>query len=57
LTGEFNSSMLAHRQFTLAARATGSVAHDGYLTVPRGSLSIVLRRGTVSQQVVAQPVG
>ena len=57
LTGAFNSSELARRQFTLTARATGSVADDGYLTIPRGSLSIVLRRGTVTQQVVAQPVG
>jgi hypothetical protein len=57
LTGAFNRSVLAHRQFALTARATGSVADDGYLTVSRGSLSIVLRRGTVTQQVVAQPVG
>jgi hypothetical protein len=57
LTGAFDPSVLGRRDLTLTARATGSLSDGGYVIVPRGSLSIVLRRGTVSQQVVAQPAG
>jgi hypothetical protein len=33
----------------------GSFTDDGYVVTPQGSLSVVLRRGHVTQQVITEP--
>lgn len=58
--GGFGTSLapgaLGHHQFALAVRASGSFSDDGYVISPHGRLSIVLRRGPITQQVATQPV-
>ncbi len=48
---------LEHREFTIEARATGTLQDDGYAIVPHGRLSLLLRRGPVTQQVFSAPTG
>ncbi len=48
---------LAHRQFTLRLRATGSLSDDGYVMSAEGDLSVLLRRGRITQQVITAPGG
>jgi hypothetical protein len=57
LTTVLAAGGLAHRLVTLRVRASGSVEDDGYVISPQGRLSIVLGRGRITQDVVAQPVG
>jgi hypothetical protein len=48
-------SALEHRQFTVALHATGTLQDDGYVIVPHGRLSVLLRRGPTTQQVFSEP--
>jgi hypothetical protein len=57
LAGSLDRSALGHRQFTIEARGTGTSADDGYVFAARGRLSLVLRRGRITQQVMTQPTG
>ena len=57
LAGPLSRSALGHRQFTIEARGTGTSSDDGYVIVARGRLSLVFRRGRITQQVIVQPAG
>ncbi len=57
LRGSFDRAALGHTQFTIGLRSTGSFADDGYAVTPHGRLSILLRRGRITQQVVSEPTG
>jgi hypothetical protein len=48
---------LQHREFTIKARASGTLNDDGYVMVPHGHVSVLLRRGPVTQQVFPEPTG
>ena len=47
---------LAHEQFTVTVRPQRSLTDDGYVISPRGRISVVLRRGRITSQVLRQPV-
>ena len=47
---------LGHRQFAVTLRGSGSFSDDGYVISRRGRLSVVVRRGRITQQVATQPV-
>ncbi|MBV9801626.1 MAG: hypothetical protein JO130_00485, partial [Solirubrobacterales bacterium] len=57
LSASLAKGALEHRQFTIAARATATLQNDGYVIVPRGRLSVLVRRGPVTQQVFSEPAG
>ncbi len=57
LVASFDRAALGHREFSLGLRATGSLQDDGYVIVPHGRLSMLLRRGRITQQVIAGPTG
>jgi hypothetical protein len=46
---------LGRRVFTVKLHGKGSFTDDGYVVTPQGSLSVVLRRGHVTQQVITEP--
>jgi hypothetical protein len=48
---------LGRRRFTIGLRSGGRFNDDGYVLTPYGHLSVVLRRGGITQQVMSQPVG
>ena len=48
-------SMLGQREFTIQLRGTGTSSDDGYVTHAHGHLSLVLRRGRITQQVSSEP--
>jgi hypothetical protein len=57
LAGRFDRSVLGHRQFTIKVAGKGTSSDDGYAIVARGRLSLVLRRGRISQQIDTEPTG
>ena len=57
LRGSFDRAALGRTQFTIGLRSTGSFADDGYAVTPHGRLSILLRRGRITQQVTSEPTG
>lgn len=50
-------SVLGHREFTVQLRGKGTLADDGYAIRARGRMSLVLRRGRITQQVSVAPAG
>lgn len=48
-------SMLGHREFAIRLRGKGTSSDDGYEIDARGHLSLVLRRGRITQQISTQP--
>lgn len=48
-------SVLGHREFTIRLRGMGTLADDGYGIQARGRMSLVLRRGRITQQVTVEP--
>jgi hypothetical protein len=48
-------SALARPVFTIGLRPAAALEDDGYVMTPTGHLSVVVRRGPVSQQVLTQP--
>jgi hypothetical protein len=48
---------LRHPRLKITLRASARFGDDGYLVTPRGNLSLVLRRGRISQSVQVQPTG
>ncbi|MGN6869678.1 MAG: hypothetical protein ACTHMY_14900 [Solirubrobacteraceae bacterium] len=57
LIASFNRATLGHREFSVRVRAKGSPTDDGYVIVPHGRLSMLLRRGRITQQVISAPAG
>jgi hypothetical protein len=55
LSASLAAGALGQRQFTIGLRAAGAFTDDGYVVAPQGRLLVVLRRGTITQQVVTQP--
>jgi hypothetical protein len=49
--------MMGPREFGITFGPVGSLTDDGYTLTVHGHLSLVLRRGRISQQVVAEPTG
>ena len=49
--------MMGPREFGVTFRPVGSLTDDGYTLTLHGHLSLVLRRGRISQQVVTEPAG
>ena len=49
--------VIGPRAFSVTFRPVGSLGDDGYTLTLHGHLSLVLRRGRIVQQVVAEPVG
>lgn len=48
-------STLGHPEFTIQLRGKGTSSDDGYVIHARGRLSLVLRRGPVTQQRTDEP--
>jgi hypothetical protein len=48
---------LGRRTFTIGLRPAGPVGDDGYTLAVHGQLSLVLRRGRITQQVITEPTG
>lgn len=55
-SGAVSLSAIGRRTFTVAVRPRGSVLDDGYSASLQGRLALRLRRGRVTQQVLAEPV-
>jgi hypothetical protein len=49
--------MMGPREFGVTFRPVGSLTDDGYTFTLHGHLSLVLRRGRITQQVVTEPAG
>jgi hypothetical protein len=57
LSASIPAGALAHAQFKIALRPSHEFGDDGYVVSPSGRVSLVLRRGRVSQSVQVQPTG
>jgi hypothetical protein len=57
LGASLDRSALSLGQFTIELGGTRTYSDDGYVIVARGRLSVVLRRGRVTQQVFSEPGG
>jgi hypothetical protein len=55
LSAPLTRSQLGHRRFTIHVGGKGTSSDDGYTIRSHGRLSLVLRRGRVTQQVTAEP--
>jgi len=55
LSGPLDRSVLDRRQFRLQVGGRGTSSDDGYVIRAHGHLSLVLRRGRITQQVSAEP--
>jgi hypothetical protein len=55
LGAPLSRSALGHRQFTIQVGGSGTSSDDGYEIRVRGHLSLVLRRGRITQQVSSEP--
>jgi hypothetical protein len=55
LSGPLDRSALDRRQFRLQVGGSGTSSDDGYVIRAHGHLSLVLRRGRITQQVSAEP--
>jgi hypothetical protein len=57
LSSSPDRAALGHREFTLDVRGRGASSDDGYMIVVHGRLSLRLRRGRITSQVLTQPGG
>ena len=48
---------LTRRTFTIGLRPSGPVEDDGYTLTVQGHMSLVVRRGRITQHVITQPAG
>lgn len=55
LTGPLDRSALGRRQFSINVFGEETFSDDGYAILGRGRLSLVLRRGRITQQVSTEP--
>jgi hypothetical protein len=55
LGAPLDRTVLRHREFTIQLRGRAMTSDDGYEIVTRGHLSLVLRRGRITQQVSTAP--
>jgi hypothetical protein len=52
----FPAQALARRSFTIEARSAGSLSEDGYTISLHGRVSVTVRRGRLSENVIVEPV-
>jgi len=57
LAGSLDRAALGRRQFTIEVDGKGMSSDDGYVIVAHGRVSLVLRRGRITQHVTEQPTG
>ena len=57
LSARVRLRMMGPREFGVTFRPVGSLTDDGYTLTLHGHLSLVLRRGRITQQVLTEPVG
>jgi hypothetical protein len=55
LTGPLDRSALGRRQFRIDVAGKETLSDDGYVILARGRLSLVVRRGRITQQVSSEP--